>query len=165
MASFPSSPTNGDLVTLNGITYSYNSTKTAWVRQSLAIADLTLSGTLLSNQIQVATGLFWSSNSVPYGDTLAGGNTGQLQFNSSGDFFGANINFTSANGNLVISSVTSSTTTDTGALVVEGGVGVGGTVTADKLTAIQGIFWPNGAPYSGSATTSKSIAMSIVFGG
>ena len=165
MASFPSTPSNGDLVTLNGITYSYNSTKTAWVRQSLSIADLTLSGTLISNRLETATGLYWSGNGIAYSDTVAGGNTGDLQFNSSGDLFGANITFNSVNGNLVISSVSESTTTSTGALVVGGGAGFGGTVTADKLTSTQGIFWPNGAPYSGSATTAKSIAMALVFGG
>lgn len=165
MASFPSTPSNGDLVTLNGITYSYSSSKTAWIRQSLAIADFTLSGNLIANKLVTATGLYWSGNNVSYGDTIAGGNTGELQFNSSGDLLGANISFDSTNGNLIISSVTSSTSTSTGALVVGGGAGIGGTVTADKLTSTQGIFWPNGAPYSGSATTSKSIAMAIVFGG
>ena len=30
--AFPTSPSNGDQTTINGVLYQYNSTKTAWVR-------------------------------------------------------------------------------------------------------------------------------------
>ena len=40
--AFPSSPTNGQTTTINGITYVYNSTKNTWKRQTLI--DLSLSG-------------------------------------------------------------------------------------------------------------------------
>ena len=38
--SFPSSPTPGQTASLNGITYSYNSTLTAWVRQATSVVSL-----------------------------------------------------------------------------------------------------------------------------
>jgi hypothetical protein len=38
--SFPSSPTPGQTANLNGITYSYNSTLTAWVRQAVSVVSL-----------------------------------------------------------------------------------------------------------------------------
>jgi hypothetical protein len=39
--AFPSSPTNNQQATVNGITYVYNSTKTAWLRASTTGANLT----------------------------------------------------------------------------------------------------------------------------
>jgi len=39
--AFPSSPSNGTQATVNGITYVYNSTKTAWIRNSTTGANLT----------------------------------------------------------------------------------------------------------------------------
>jgi hypothetical protein len=40
------------------------------------------------------------------------------------------------------------------------------TVTAGNITTTNGVFWANGAAYSAqSATTSKAIAMAMVFGG
>ncbi len=42
--SFPSSPTNGQTTTLNGITYIYNATNNAWKRQ--ALTSLNLSGNI-----------------------------------------------------------------------------------------------------------------------
>ena len=60
-------------------------------------------------------------------------------------------------GNLVIPAATASTSTTTGALVVKGGVGVAGNITAGNITANQygnsiGTF----ATYSGNATTGYS---------
>lgn len=42
---FPNSPSNGDTVTVNGITYTYNSTKTRWdgAAESLALTDFSVS--------------------------------------------------------------------------------------------------------------------------
>lgn len=84
--SFPISPTNGQTAVFNGITYSYNSTKGAWVRVP-----------------GVATTLF-------------------------------------------ISSSTQSTGTNTGALVVAGGVGVGGNVY------FGGNLYQNGVLFTGGGT-------------
>ena len=51
--SFPASPVNGQLATVNGITYVYNSANTAWLRQSTAanLANLTVSNTLTTGNI------------------------------------------------------------------------------------------------------------------
>lgn len=43
--SFPASPANGQLATVNGIQYQYVSSKNAWIRQSASIrtvGDITL---------------------------------------------------------------------------------------------------------------------------
>ena len=45
--AFPSSPTNGQTTTINGITYVYNSTKNTWKRQTLI--DLSLSGNVTAS--------------------------------------------------------------------------------------------------------------------
>jgi len=48
MALFPSSPTNGQQTTVNGILYTYNSAQTAWVRTNATFTnnDLVLTGNL-----------------------------------------------------------------------------------------------------------------------
>jgi len=70
---------------------------------------------------------------------------------------GANIGSGSTTANLVAAATTPSTNTTTGALVVRGGAGVAGNVTADKVYTANGIYWSgNGAAYSGSYTASAS---------
>ena len=49
MAGFPTGPTNGQQVTANGITYTYNSTKTAWVRNTTAGTNLTAASLAVTN--------------------------------------------------------------------------------------------------------------------
>jgi len=53
--AFPTSPTNGQTTTVNGITYVYNSTNNAWKRQTLT--DLSVTG-------NVTAGNFFYSNGV-----------------------------------------------------------------------------------------------------
>jgi hypothetical protein len=45
--AFPTSPTNGQTTTVNGITYVYNSSRNAWKRQTLV--DLELTGNVTAN--------------------------------------------------------------------------------------------------------------------
>ena len=40
MSLFPGSPTNGQTTVVNGITYTYNSSQTAWIRTSIPIPPL-----------------------------------------------------------------------------------------------------------------------------
>ena len=87
--AFPSGPTNGQVATVGGITYIYNSTKGAWVR-------ITSSGTNLT------------ANS------------------------------------LTIGSGATSTTTTTGAVIVTGGIGVGGTVVAGQLNSTGNVLAAGG---------------------
>jgi len=54
--AFPSSPVNNQLATVNGITFTYNSTKGAWLRASTAGANLTANSlTITSNTVSVST--------------------------------------------------------------------------------------------------------------
>ena len=56
--NFPNSPTNGDTHTVNGITFTYNSAKTAWAPSSAIEADVDThlnQSTATSNQV-----LSWS---------------------------------------------------------------------------------------------------------
>jgi hypothetical protein len=98
--AFPINPINGQTTTTNNITYVYNSSNTAWVRQTAFITLSTASGS---------------------GGTAASG--------------------TGTTTTFVITNVTQSTSTNTGALVVDGGIGVwgnvniGGTVTGGGIRA------------------------------
>ena len=54
--AFPSSPSNGQQALVNGITYVYNSTKTAWLRASTIGANLTASSlTITANTNSVSS--------------------------------------------------------------------------------------------------------------
>lgn len=54
--AFPSSPSNGQQALVNGITYVYNSTKTAWLRASTTGANLTASSlTITANTNSVSS--------------------------------------------------------------------------------------------------------------
>jgi hypothetical protein len=46
--AFPSGPTNGQVATIGGITYTYNSTKTAWVRTPSVGANLSAFSTVIT---------------------------------------------------------------------------------------------------------------------
>ena len=48
MAGFPTSPTNGQQVTANGITYTYNGTKTAWLRNATSGTNITFTSLTVS---------------------------------------------------------------------------------------------------------------------
>jgi hypothetical protein len=219
---FPNTPSNGQTAVVNGITYTYNSARTAWVRSAATTYNLytasniapttpslgdqwyyiatdvlyeyvsdgtnsvwvdvgtfagqngnitnipssTLSGNIVvalngiysigaatgylsniytnkttSNTITTSGGVFWS-NGTSF-SSPPGGSNGQFQFNNSNVFGGANVLFSSANGNVIITSATTSTSTSTGALVVGGGVGVTG-----NIYTAGGVFWANGASFS-----------------
>jgi hypothetical protein len=153
--AFPSGPTNGQIAVVTGITYEYSLAKTAWIRRQVGIADLTIAGNVTTANVYLSNGIYWSGNTVPYVQTLAQGTADQLQYKSASGFAGANITFNSSAGNLAISSITNSVDTNTGALVVKGGVGVAGNVYSSRLYATTGIFWAgNSISYGagGSAT-------------
>jgi hypothetical protein len=83
------------------------------------------SGNLRAYGVLTDTGVYWAGNGAAFSSS-PGGTTGQIQFNNASTFSGANIIFNSTNGNLAITSTTTSTSTTTGALVVAGGVGISG---------------------------------------
>jgi hypothetical protein len=61
---------------------------------------------------------------------------------------GSGVPFELQTGNVIIASTTTSTSTSTGALVVKGGAGVAGQVTAGNIVTTSGVYWANGAAYS-----------------
>ena len=132
MAYFPTSPTNGQTVTVNGILYTYNTTKGAWKRATstfgnldvsgnITAANITISSNAAANKFYVTDGIYWAGNGTAFASTTysnANVTSHLLQ--------GANIGSGSTTGNLVAAATTPSTNTTTGALVVRGGAGVAG---------------------------------------
>ena len=98
MAGFPSNPTNAQQVTANGITYIYNSTKTAWVRNTTTGTDLTANSISLTStrtSTSSATGaLIVAGGAGIAGNIYASGNITALTFignvtgNVTGNFSG-----------------------------------------------------------------------------
>jgi hypothetical protein len=84
MAYFPTSPTNGEPATVNGITYVYDSSRTAWRRTASSVVNLDVSGNITAANVTVtsnvsaskfytADGLFWSGNGVAFTSGSGGG--------------------------------------------------------------------------------------------
>jgi hypothetical protein len=77
---------------------------------------------------------YWVDAS-PTSAVVSAGVYGQIQYAySNGAFGAANISFNPNTGNVVISSVTTSTSTGTGALVVAGGAGIAGNLYVGSVT-------------------------------
>jgi hypothetical protein len=160
--SFPTSPTNGQTTVVNGVTYIFESVNRTWTR--LTSADLTIAGNLTAanviatantttNKLYVTTGLFWSGNGSSINGS-PGGAVNTIQYNNAGTFDGTSLFYDSTTGNIVLEDTTGSNSSVTGALVVKGGIGVGGNIytntTANIITGnvyTTGIFWSNGTPY------------------
>jgi hypothetical protein len=144
--------------------FTFNSTTgNVTIASNLVAGNASILGNTSTNRLYITTGLFWSGNGASIstsgggGSGTPGGSDTQMQFNDGSTFNGANITFNKSTGNLVISSVTTSTSTTTGALVVGGGVGIAGNVVADKLYTSTGIYWAgNKAPVGAAFTTSSS---------
>jgi hypothetical protein len=56
--AFPISPINNQVAVVNGISYTYNSTTTAWVRNFSAGGNVTI------GNLTVNTGIFWSNGTA-----------------------------------------------------------------------------------------------------
>jgi hypothetical protein len=134
--AFPSSPSANALATVNGITYVYSSTKTAWLRASTTGANLT------ANSLSITSGA--TSSSTTTGALLVTGGAG-IQ---GAVYIGGQLNATAT---------TASSGTGSGALVVGGGVGiagncfVGSTLTTTTLVETSSInFKENVTPIIGA---------------
>ena len=83
MAYFPTSPVDGEPVTVNGILYTYNATKGAWKRAVSSINNLSVAGNITAagnisagnvsvtnkvaaGAIYTTSGLFWAGNGVAF---------------------------------------------------------------------------------------------------
>jgi hypothetical protein len=180
MAYFPTSPIDGEPVTVNGILYTYNASKGAWKRAVSSINNLDVAGnitavgnitagniTAISNssakKFFVTDGVFWSGNGVAFASsTYSNANVASYLLT------GANIGSGSTTANLVAAATTTSTSTTTGALVVAGGAGIAGNLwianTGDVSANIGALFLGNattqanlGTLFLGNATTQANL--------
>ena len=161
MAYFPTSPLDGESVTVNGIVYTYNSSKDAWKRSLSTIGNLDVSGNITAanitvtanaaaNKFFVSEGVFWAGNGVAFASsTYSNANVASYFVN------GANIGSGSTTANLVAAATTTSTDTTTGALVVKGGAGVAGNINVGGNVKIT----------DGTSSTSKTTGALVVTGG
>jgi hypothetical protein len=98
--SFPSSPTNGQVAVVNGITYTYNSTKTAWTRSFTTANAVTLSNGAASTStttgtLQVQGGVGITGN-VFAGGQVSGYHTGPIGANTANTGVFTSVTTTSA---------------------------------------------------------------------
>lgn len=173
--AFPALPwTNGQQTTVNNISYTYNSTKGAWVRgvQSGAVASLSsltlTSGTASTSTTSgalIVTGGVGVSGALYVGGTFSAP-SGTASFSAinattigasspgTGAFTSLTTSLTvTASGVVTASSGTASTTTGTGALVVSGGMGISGAIVSGGAIKTTGnIVGTSGTTTSGANT-------------
>ena len=130
-----------------------------------------IAGNLYANVFYTSYGIRWAGNGAVFasggggGGGTPGGDSGEIQFNNGGSFDGANIVFDPVNGNLVITSVTHSTTTTTGALVISGGLGVAGNIVGTTAYLSEYPLWSaNSARQTTKFTTSTTAPASPIVG-
>jgi hypothetical protein len=114
-------------------------------------------------------GADWTSASTKIQQRIDVTDQGYIEFNSIGSQYGVDIGNGSTptirafqSGNVVLPTTTASTNTTTGALVVRGGAGIAGQVTAGNVMTTNGVFWSNGAAYS-SGSGGGAIATTGIF--
>lgn len=146
--AFPTSPTNGQISSINGVRYSYSTTNNAWTRVPIV-------------RFTTAT----SAPTTPYaGDQWYDSSVGVLYNYINNGVSNVWAQIYSA-GNTVISATTPSTSSVTGALVVPGGVGVAGNVytggsvfvtstTVSTSTSTGALVVSGGAAFNGNIYTS-----------
>jgi hypothetical protein len=88
--SFPTSPTNGQQATVNGIVYNYNSTKGAWIK------NVTTAGTLTTGNLVITSNIA-STSTLNGALTIAGGAGVQGNINA----VGVNVNSINASGTII----------------------------------------------------------------
>ena len=140
--AFPSSPTNGQQATVNGITYSYNSTTRSWRRLTLSnvVADTGTFSTKVTTS-NLATGPINANGAVTVSSLTSNGSiTG-----TTGTFGSGVITTTlNANANITVTNLTVNTNATISSNLVASNYVISGT----------GIFYSNGTAFSsGSAFT------------
>ena len=120
-----------------------------------------IDGNVYADKLYTTQGLFWAGNGFPVSGGTGGtaaGNQGSLQFNDGGTFNGSTLIYDGTSGNLVIPATTNSTALTTGALVVGGGVGAAGQVSAGGLLIdnTTGGYFANISSYARPASGTQS---------
>lgn len=96
--AFPSSPTNGQLATVNGIIYRYGSSTRSWTRivgSANVITTNNITVTANATVGNVLASSYYFANGTPFSSgSPAGGSDTQVQFNDGGTTFGGNANLT-----------------------------------------------------------------------
>ena len=168
MAYFPTSPTDGQTVTVNGILYTYNTAKGAWKRavssiNNLSVAgnitaagnisagNITASGTSSANKLYVTDGIFWSGNGTAFASTTYS-NANVASYLLTGAVIG------SGASNVVVGATTQSESITTGALVVQGGVGIAGNLFVGGNLTVSNVSYE----YREVVTTTELVQGNLV---
>ncbi len=154
--SWPVNPINGQQVTINGILYQYDTTSTVWNRVSTVLASASIDTYTVSNLVVTQSailgdvdgvsisggssgyvlatdgvgGLSW----VAQGSTNPGGNSTEVQFNSSGTFAGSSsLTFNSGTSTLSATNISGSFSGNGAGLSTLTGANVTGTVASATI--------------------------------
>ena len=144
--AFPSSPTNGQTATQNGITYTYASATNSWARTLGSIANLTVSGNITSGNANlgnlVTASYFTGNGSLLTGlpASYANSNVASYLPTYTGNITAGNVNVGTA---VVASTLTSNVATGTAPL----------TVTSTTRVTNLNVSYSNVSDYDSVTTT------------
>ena len=176
MAYFPTTPTDGQTVTVNGILYTYNATKGAWKRVvstlgnlevagNITAANINVTGTIFgnitasnvtatsnssANKFYVTEGIFWSNGTAFASTTYSNANVASYLL--AGAVIGE------GSSNLVVAATTQSESVTTGALVVKGGAGIAGNLYVGGNLTVANVSYE----YREVITTTETVQGNIV---
>ena len=150
--TFPVSPTNGQVTTVNGITYTYNSTDNAWSRTAQPVGNLTVSGNVtvgrtlsIENTGDVSANIgayqtYANSNAVTQSTSIniVNANLGAYQTWANTSITSL---YTNANANTAAYLTTYTGNIQAGNISVTGNVNVTSNVFANKLYTTNGLYW------------------------
>ena len=122
-------------IAINSLSAGANANTAAYLLTAtgnISAGNITTTGNVYTHRVY-ADGVFWSGNGQPFGAVTTAGQDGDLQYKSGTTLAAASIRQDAGTGNLTITTTTPSSSMNTGALVVKGGLGVTGNIFAGGL--------------------------------
>lgn len=179
MAYFPTSPTNGQTATVNGIVYTYDDAKTVWKRAVSSLNNLTVSGNITAagniiganvtatDNIYVTSGIYWAGNGEIFNSGITytastspiAGRVGDQWFDTSD---GTLYEYMDDGDSFQWVDIQTPTFTSTAAVTgLSGNVSTTGNISASSIVITGGIYWANGVAFVSSTYSNANVTAFI----
>jgi hypothetical protein len=167
--AFPTSPINGQQATINGITYTYSTSLTAWTVStslgnsfvSISVTGNVNSGNLLATGLASVTGNITGNYFIGNGSQLSGLSASKI-FNGTSE---ANIGSSGGNANISIGGTSNVVVVATTGVLVTGVVSASGNITAGNLLT-AGLISTSGTSVAASySSTGNVTAANVIING
>ena len=173
--NFPADPINGQVTTVNGIVYIYDSTKTAWKRSTSFAGNLTILGNITSanvitGNVYTSGGIYWSNNGAAYSSGGAG--SSNFLYTASASAPGSPTKgdqwFDTTDGTLYeymddgdsfqwVDIQTPTFASNAITTLLSGDVSTDGNISASSIVITSGIYWANGVTFVSSVYSNVNV--------